>query len=254
MRNRPILKILIFLTAVLFFVCAFKLIMIINEYSSAKKLYDTVSAEVLLPIENDDSSPLNGDTHRVTAADLGISVDFEYLYKLNPDIIAWIYIPDTNISYPVTHYTDNEYYLSIASTGDKSSSGSIFLDYRNNIDFSNKNSIIYGHNMKNNSMFGALDKYANADYLSEHKYIYIFIEDYIYQYEIFSTAVINADLDKYRVSFADDEDYAMFLAQSVNNAIIRPTTTPTTSQNIITLSTCTSSRKDRFIVQAFLCD
>lgn len=253
MKKRPLLIFLISLTSILIFVCAFKIIVILNEYARAEQIYDEINAEVLQPVDHDTSVPDN-NSNIISADDLDISVDFDYLKTLNPDIIAWIYIPDTNISYPITQYTDNEYYLTIASTGEKSSAGSIFLDYRNNIDFSDKNSIIYGHNMKNNSMFGALDMYKDADYLENHQYIYIFIENYIYKYQVFSASVIDATIEYYRVSFTDEEDYAMYLAQSVHNSIIKPNTKPSPSQNIITLSTCTASRKNRFIVQAFLCD
>ena len=88
-----------------------------------------------------------------------VTVDFEALKKINPEIIAWIRIPDTRIDYPVVQGTDNEYYLKHTFKKTEHVAGSIFLDKDNSPDFTNRKTILYGHNMKDGSMFQGLHKY-----------------------------------------------------------------------------------------------
>ena len=91
------------------------------------------------------------------------------LRNLNPDIVAWLQVDGTQISYPVVQSEDNNRYLNTNTTGDYSLSGSIFLDYRNAPDFSSPNSILYGHHMANNTMFGQLDEYAEQSFFDTHR-------------------------------------------------------------------------------------
>ena len=88
-----------------------------------------------------------------------IQVDFEALRQQNPDIIAWIYSTDTPINYPVVQSEDNSYYLRRLIDGTRNTAGTIFADFRNAPDFSDRNTLVYGHNMKNNPMFGTLSEY-----------------------------------------------------------------------------------------------
>ena len=88
-----------------------------------------------------------------------LQVDFESLQSINPEVIAWIQIPALDISYPVAKGTDNAYYLHHMINGETNKSGSIFMDYHNQEDFTDRNTIIYGHNMRDGSMFGTLEKY-----------------------------------------------------------------------------------------------
>lgn len=97
-----------------------------------------------------------------------IKVDFERLQEENKDIIAWLYCPDTEINYPVVQSKDNEYYLRRLLDGTWNIAGTLFMDYRNAADCSDLHTIIYGHNMKNNTMFGSLPKYSKQEYYEEH--------------------------------------------------------------------------------------
>ena len=93
------------------------------------------------------------------------------------EIIGWIYSDGTPINYPIVQTTNNEYYLRRLIDGTYNQAGSIFMDYKNSSDFSDYNTIIYGHNMKNDSMFGTLTSYESQDYYNEHKEMYLYSEN-----------------------------------------------------------------------------
>lgn len=109
-----------------------------------------------------------------------------------PDVVGWIYVPATNIDYPFVQAVDNSYYIHRNLAGNYLYSGTPFLDYACNSDFSDKNSVIYGHNMKNGSMFSTLGNYKNADVFSENRYFYIILPDRALTVEIFACSVISA--------------------------------------------------------------
>ena len=105
------------------------------------------------------------------------TVDFQALRKINLDIIAWIRIPDTKIDYPIVQGKNNAYYLKHMFQKTEHAAGSIFLDKDNSPDFSNRKSILYGHNMKDGSMFQGLHKYENEQYLEIHNKVYLYLPD-----------------------------------------------------------------------------
>ena len=100
--------------------------------------------------------------------------DFDTLKKENPDTIGWIHIPDTKISYPIVQGTDNDFYLKHDFNGEASVAGSIYLDYESEGDFEGRNNILYGHNMKNGSMFKDIVRYKDPSYFKEHQYFSIY--------------------------------------------------------------------------------
>mgnify|MGYP000782800669 FL=1 len=95
-------------------------------------------------------------------------VDFSVLREINPDIVAWIYIEGTKINYPIVQGGDNSYYLKHLFSGEWNGSGCIFLDFRNDVSFADRHSIIYGHHMKNGTMFTDIDKYKKQEFFDEH--------------------------------------------------------------------------------------
>ena len=126
------------------------------------------------------------------------TVDFQALRKINSDIIAWIRIPDTKIDYPVVQGTDNEYYLKRTFKKTEHVAGSIFLDKDNSSDFSNRKSILYGHNMKDGSMFQGLHKYENEQYLETHNKVYLYLQDgQSLTYSVIRCEYVNADSDTF---------------------------------------------------------
>ena len=101
-------------------------------------------------------------------------VDFEALTAENPDTIGWIRIPDTNVDYPVVQGEDNDFYLNHDFYGKESAAGSIYLDFESEKDFQGRNQILYGHNMKNGSMFKDINRYKDPEYFKEHQYFSIY--------------------------------------------------------------------------------
>ena len=97
------------------------------------------------------------------------AVDFDGLHQTNADVIGWIYIEDTNINYPIVQGTDNKYYVDHMVDGTKNGAGSIFMDYRNALDFSDPNTVIYGHNMKNKTMFAHITEYKDPEFFEAHR-------------------------------------------------------------------------------------
>ena len=113
-----------------------------------------------------------------------IKVDFDLLRAQNEDVIAWIYCPDTPINYPIVQSSNNEHYLRRLLDGSYNISGTLFMDFRNSADFSDWNSIIYGHNIKNDSMFGTLPLYEEQSYFDEHPVMYLLTPEKDYKINI----------------------------------------------------------------------
>lgn len=183
-----------------------------------------------------------------------MTVDFDKLKAVNEDIVGWIWIPDTVVNYPLLQGSSNSEYLNLNYRRQYSSIGSIFIEVGSMADFSFRNTIIYGHNVRNRSMFGALNQYADLAYAEAHKTVYIFLEDGIHKYEVFSAYQTIASSDTYTNTFSSTDAYRDYLELITNATVsITPATEVSVKDYIITLSTCTNrNRDDRFIVHAVL--
>lgn len=115
-----------------------------------------------------------------------LRVDFRVLKKANEDIIAWIYVPGTHINYPILKGKDNDYYLHRLPDKSYAAAGSLFMDFRCSSDFSDPVSIVYGHNMKNGTMFRDLEKYKSQEFYDEHPVYWLFTENRNYRVDIFA--------------------------------------------------------------------
>jgi len=182
-----------------------------------------------------------------------ISVDFESLKKVNSDVIGWIYLPETVISYPLLKGEDNEHYLYYAYQGTYNSSGSIFMDYRNSSDFSDSKTLIYGHNMLNGSQFTILKKYSSQDFYETHPRFYIITETGYLAYDIFSAHKVHTLSDIYQSDTSTEEGFAAFLSFAVKSSDIDTGVEVGPDDKIVTLSTCTSYKvNERFVVHGKL--
>lgn len=128
-----------------------------------------------------------------------VVVDFDYLWSENEDIIAWISIPDTDIDYPILQASDNEYYLNRNLDGSKGRPACIFLDCYNDCKFNDGLSVVYGHNMRNGTMFGTLKDFQDADYFAEHRSLKLYLPNETKNYQIVIASVFSDDY-----LFADD--------------------------------------------------
>lgn len=155
MKKRTLLMILILLTI---FIYSFYKINETTEFKDAENKEHDILEHALNT--NDDQSK--------------DKIDFNYLKNINKNIIAWIDIPGTNINYPLVQGENNEYYLNHSSFGRSNLIGSIFIDFRNTADFSDTVTMIYGHNVSNEFMFGSISKYKDSNYLENHPLIEVY--------------------------------------------------------------------------------
>ena len=184
----------------------------------------------------------------------GIEVNFARLREINPDIIGWILVKDTPISYPLLAGIDNEKYLKNTYDGTESRLGSIFVDMLNANDFSDNHTLIYGHNMQTGAMFGRLSRFGKQDFVKEHPYVYIITPDGYLKYKIFSAHTANVTEVIFTRKFETSSQYREFINLASRSSWITGGVSVTTGDKVITLVTCTSSskREERFVVHAVL--
>lgn len=186
-----------------------------------------------------------------------IPINFKELQQENPDIYAWIRIPDTKIDYPVVQsVSDDTYYLNHTIEKKEGLPGSIYSESQNAQDFSDPNTVLYGHNMRNGSMFAGLHKYSDEDYMKKHQEITVYIADHILTYQVFAAVVYDNRHILNTIDFQDATQFQSFLdslknARNLNN-VYDDTVTVTTDDRLLTLSTCNSNSEQRFIVEAVL--
>lgn len=176
----------------------------------------------------------------------------EELIKRNENYKMWIEVPNTNINYPVVQGEDNDFYLNHDFNKKKSSSGAIFIDYKNNID-KDKNIIIYGHNMKNKSMFQNLMKFKDEEFWKENNKIILTIDGKTYEYEIFSSYISNAKDIDLKTNFENDDEYLKYIDDIRKKSIFHRDMNIKSNDRIITLSTCSYEKDDaRMIIHGEL--
>lgn len=163
---------------------------------------------------------------------------FHDLHKINEDIVGWITIKDTKIDYPILQAEDNDYYLNRNYKREDTPAGSIFMDYRNNVGESNRNTIIYGHRMKDGTMFNALTKYLEDDFFEDHKTVSYDTMYGSYDAEVFAAYYTTTEFDYIQTEFASDMDYAVFLDEVRGKSEINPDFDISPDDDIVTLSTC----------------
>lgn len=177
-------------------------------------------------------------------------IDLEALQAVNHQVIGWIEIPDTGISYPLMQGQDNDYYLNHTWDGTRNSMGAIFLDYRNSVDLDDFNTIIYGHKMNNDSMFGLLHAYKNEGYLAEHPSLFITDRTGKHRYDIFA-CYETVTANTYHRDFSDDREKQVYIDECMCQRWGDNGIRPSVEDRIITLSTCTGNgHATRWVVQA----
>lgn len=184
-----------------------------------------------------------------------INVNFDELNALSKDVIGYLYLQDSKISYPVVHSKpgDPGYYLDHAFDGTESISGALFVDSLSDPDFSDKNTVIHGHRMNNGSMFGYLNKYKKESYFKQHRIMSLYTEKGNYLVYVFAAYETDIDGDYSRTRFKDDADFRAYLDDCVKRSNYDTDIEPIVNDTIITLSTCVAGRDTRrFVVQGIL--
>ncbi len=184
-------------------------------------------------------------------------IDFESLTAQYPDVYAWIRIPGTNVDYPIVQREgDNGYYLNHTVDGRKRVEGAIFTEDYNQKDFEDPNTLIYGHNMKNGSMFKTLHKYKDRKFFEENRDVYIYQEGKVLKYKIFAAYTYDSRHLMLSFDFKDDIIYETYINSVLTkkdiSSNIDVTVPITVKDKIITLSTCNGNPNQRYLVQAVL--
>ena len=235
-RKGGVLSNLILAVAIVVFcVSGFQLIRIGKGYLDGRSEYEKVR----------DVALTNPDEQE------GFRVDFEELMKINPDTVGWIrfYPEPSQISYPIVQGEDNERYLHETFSANENTLGAIFLNVDNSADYSDKNTIIYGHRMRDGSMFRHLQDYEDESFWKDNPYFYIYTPDgKEITYHIYSYAVVNAVSDTYLTEFVDDESYQEFLDMTMETSEYDTGVEVDAEDTIVTLSTCTSASDENRIV------
>lgn len=236
-------NIILVIAIVVFAVSAYKLYGIFSEYNKGDKEYQKIQ-DLVINTEKKD------DTKEET-----FSVDFEKLLEMNSDVVGWIRFDEpSEINYPVVQGRDNEEYLKRTFEANTNKLGTLFVDVNNPGDFSGRNTFIYGHNMKNGSMFAQLLKYKDDSFYKEHPYFYIYTPDgKVRTYEIFSAGVVKDTSDSYIMDYADDAAFQTYIDYIKQQSAYSTSAEVTTASKIVSLSTCTNVRDDeRFLVHGVM--
>lgn len=224
----------------------------------AKALYEKLQAEYATEQPSEETPVTTEEaTEASTEEPLEIPIDFASLTEKNPDIYAWIQILGTDIDYPIVqHESDNTYYLYHTIDGEKKTAASIYTENYNSKDFTDANTLIYGHNMKNGTMFRQLHNFKDRKFFEENKEVIIYLPDKILHYQIFAAYTYDDRHILMSFDFEDEDVYRSYLGSIFSRHSmsdnIDDTVEVTTADSIITLSTCTSNSSQRYLVQAVL--
>lgn len=243
MRNR-IIKVTAYLLIIIGVVCiGYDIFCNFKDVDDNQKYIDSVI------IQSNDKQTKNNTQNSDNSEFI---LDWTKIKNQNPDVIAWICIPNTNINYPILKGATNDTYLRHNIYHNYSRSGCIFVSQNNKSPFLDFNTVIYGHNLGNGQMFSQLKNYKNQSFYKSHKYIYIYFpDDTVETYKIISFHVVtDGDLDVYNHETNNYADFKKYITKNnmLNNLFEYE---DSEVQNVITLSTCTNySRSQRYVLHA----
>lgn len=267
-------KIIVIIASIAAIVAVGMILKTARDYKTASEEYDSLkqfaSEEVaentepteqvsgIAPIELEEpeekKKELALNTNREDFPD--IEVDFTALREKNPDMVGWLYVGSCGISYPIVQGEDNDYYMHHTFEGNANASGAIIMDYRDDKYMKDWNTFIYGHNMKNGSMFGSLKKLLKDDTLyDQDPYIYVYLPGYIYRYKIFSYYKDKPDSKMY---WTPDtlQEYREYIRDALSLSVRQCNVETSEENNMVTLVTCSGSGegKMRFFVHGEFID
>jgi len=265
MRSKKIINILMALCIVAIGVTVFGVSRELYVRWQGRSFYTaTLSAVVrrsqTQPLGQGSQNTAGGSIAEGTRADVDAPwipyVDFYALQELIPTVIAWIVADGTVIDYPIVQWTDNYYFLSRLPDGTSNRMGSIFLDYRNNPDFTDQNSVIYGHQMRSGDMFTQLEFYRDQAFFDRHPFIMLYTPERDYKIELFAGYVANAHRETIPVEFNDTEDFERFISEVRRRSLFQSDIVVNTDDRLVTLVTCTYTNyaNARFVVVGRIVD
>ena len=215
-----------------------------NSSDEARAQYDQADASDRADVADAPIDTGSSGAASVTggAPDAWPTVDFSGLRGINNDVVAWLRCPGTIIDYPVVYGEDNEYYLDHLVNGTQNKAGSLFIDCRNMPDFSDRNTIIYGHNMRNGSMFRTITQFGNRNFFNAHPSMYLVTDGGdCYYIELFSAFTASVDEEAWTVNFIDDEAFEIWLEWVKQKSNVASNVQVIAGERVVTFSTCSYS-------------
>lgn len=219
------------------------------SYWQGQKAYDEIAATGFSAPSDIEATPL---------ADL--EVDWDALLAINPDTVGWVYVPGTNINYPIVHTDNDETYLTRDFNGEQSwgaTYGCIFLSAANAPDFSDANSIVYGHHLNNGAMFAAIAGFDDAGEFNAHRTVYILTPQGNYKLTTFSLVHCAADDPLAQVSFASEEERVAYVQDKLDRSTVAVSDVPAASdmERTFALATCDNLPSDgRYVLFAYVAE
>ncbi|SHK03570.1 class B sortase [Hespellia stercorisuis] len=244
-KSNIVLNVILVIALLVFAFSLFKIITMMFPYYSGSKEYDKVKD---LAKDTGDGEAGEPDAFQV---------NFDELLAINPDTVAWIRFDEPSvISYPVVQGADNNEYLSRTFQANDNLLGAIFMNYGNHSDFSDKDTLIYGHNLNwGGEMFSQLpETYKDEAFCNAHPYFYIYTPDgKVRTYQVFAAAVVNQVSEQYIMSYKDDAEYQAHIDLIKSQSIYQVDVNVDKSSQIVSLSTCTNVvQSDRFLMHGVL--
>ena len=226
-----------------------------KEYRIGELTYESLEAYVVIQEATPKKKPQKEETQPTEPEEQALvwpEVDFDALWEINPDVVGWLYIPGTQVNYPIMQGSDNDEYIYRLITGEYNSSGSLFLEAGLSPDFSDQNNPVYGHNMKNGSMLAGITGYKSQEFYEEHPVALLLTPTQNYQVKIFSAYVQDANGDAWNTVFTAST-LQEWLNKLVRRSYIATDVIPTSQDRVLTLSTCTyETSNSRFLVHGIL--
>ena len=273
--KKKIYIILFIVFLVIALVCAVCLMLREYRLYNSEKIYESLAEEMNTETSVEDETDTKEEVKPLTQRQikineyyelLGINVpdrdiDFDRLHdSISEDIYAWIYIPETNVDYPVfQHPTDNSYYLEHNIDGSEGYPGCIYTENYNSKDFMDPQTVIYGHNMRDGTMFSDLHKYEDEDFFDANRYVFIYTEEDVFVYKIFAAYQTDNRHQLLNYDFSVEGALTGYLsgvmATMGENVIIDRDTEYTSDSKVLTLSTCVMKERQfhlRYLVQALM--
>lgn len=181
-----------------------------------------------------------------------ITLDIDALREVNPEVIGWIYIPNTNIDYPVLQHEDNQYYLKYTWEHTRNNIGAVFLDCETSVDLSDFNTLVYGHRINNKTMFGSLYKFLEKEYFDAHPSIYLVTDEGVFRYDIFASYQTGLETISFAMKIETEKKRKEFINFALDYAVQSIGYVPETDEQFLTLATCSFNDTYRDVVQAVL--
>lgn len=232
------------IAAIVFIYSGYMLVKIYLEYKQGDDIYKSIADTVLIPVEPTTSEQEDD-------SQLPFKYDHQALLNINPEGVGYLYIPSISIRLPIVQGTDNDYYLTHTFNRTSNGAGALFEDYRINNGLSASHVIIYGHNMKNGSMFGGLLKYLTPSFYQAtgNDKFYIYTENKLLEYKIFSVYISDPVSDTYTFNFTTNSALRNYAESMKELSSYNTGVDVSSATQVVTFSTCTGDGEQRVIVQ-----